>query len=254
MKLDIWTILFQIVNFAVLLFILQRLLYRPVREVMERRRQTVERNMQGAEKKQEEAEELQLQYRNKIEELERLKVETMETMKQKVEKERIRLMDKAREDARAEGERQKALFETEKRKMDTALREKAVEAAASFSMKMLSDLSNREIHRLTFERLFELVPEIASEMASATERRTKEGEETGGPLEVELVTAYPAEEEELSRLRRELTASLGRDVEIKATVDIGLIAGAKLRAEDKVYDSSLSGRVEALRRRLEQLQ
>jgi F-type H+-transporting ATPase subunit b len=253
MKLDIWTILFQIVNFAVLLYILKRLLYRPVREIMERRRQAVEQNMQVAEKKKREAEELQLEYDNKTKELERLKVETMERMKQEVEKKRIGLMDKAREDARAEGEKQKAIFATEKLKMDKAVRQKAVEAATSFSLKMLSDLSDRELHKRAFEKLLERVPEIASEMASAIERRAREEEEAEGPLRVQLITAYPAEEDELSGLRQKLKARLARDVEIKATVDSGLIAGAQLRADDKVYDSSLSGRVEALRRRLEQL-
>ena len=35
MKFDIWTFLFQIINFVVLLFILKRILYRPVKEIIE---------------------------------------------------------------------------------------------------------------------------------------------------------------------------------------------------------------------------
>ena len=58
MKFDIWTFLFQVINFLVLLFILKRVLYKPIREIIEKRRSLIRQRIDEAEKTKKEALEL----------------------------------------------------------------------------------------------------------------------------------------------------------------------------------------------------
>ena len=55
MKFDIWTFLFQTINFIVLLYILKRLLFKPVRDILQKRRDLVLESLEKVELMQKEA-------------------------------------------------------------------------------------------------------------------------------------------------------------------------------------------------------
>ena len=97
MKFNIWTFLFQLINFLVLLFILKRLLYRPVHDIMEKRRGIIEKNMQDAEKMREEAVGLRKEYEDKIAELGEEHTREREKMQEEMAGERHRMLAKAAE-------------------------------------------------------------------------------------------------------------------------------------------------------------
>ncbi len=56
MTFNIWTFLFEVVNFVVLAYILHRLLYRPLREAIDRRRAEIAQTQAEAEQARAEAE------------------------------------------------------------------------------------------------------------------------------------------------------------------------------------------------------
>ena len=58
MKFNIWTFLLQTINFIVLLFILKRLLFKPVREILQKRRDLVRESLEKVELTQKEAQAL----------------------------------------------------------------------------------------------------------------------------------------------------------------------------------------------------
>ena len=58
MSFDPWTLAFQLLNFAVLLLVLLRLLFRPVREIMERRAAEIQAALDAADQARAEADRL----------------------------------------------------------------------------------------------------------------------------------------------------------------------------------------------------
>jgi F-type H+-transporting ATPase subunit delta len=66
-------------------------------------------------------------------------------------------------------------------------------------------------------------------------------------MEVSVATAQPLTDELRGRIYDTLRASLGRDVELDATVDEALIGGMIVRVGDTVYDSSLRNRLNQMR-------
>ncbi len=242
MKFNIWTFLFQIINFVVLLYILKRLLYRPVRQILEKRRDSIRKSMEDAEKVMNEARELKERHEQELRELDERKVRMLDEMRQKVLEEKKKLMLEAEKEAGTRVEKAMALFEVEKSGFERGLKEQAVEMVQLFSANILRDIADEELHRSLWRRFLGELGPIAGEIA---ERGARED-----AIEIGLVSAYPTTAEEIGALRGALEGRLGKTVTINPEVDAMLIAGVRLRTRDMVYDSSLVGQVEAFGSRL----
>lgn len=70
--------------------------------------------------------------------------------------------------------------------------------------------------------------------------------EAEGIAEVNVISAYPLEGEQQSRIKHVMEKRLGKKIEITTKVDETLIGGAVIRAGDSVIDASLRGRLKQL--------
>jgi hypothetical protein len=108
---------------------------------------------------------------------------------------------------------------------------------------VLKDLSDPEFHKAAFRKLEGQIEKIA---------HLPGGEGGDEVLQVDVSSAYELSEEETGRIREAIENATRRRVSIKATIDAGLIAGAKIRMLDMVYDFSISGQIAALRAKLKE--
>ncbi|MDD2319981.1 MAG: F0F1 ATP synthase subunit delta [Geobacteraceae bacterium] len=245
MKFDIGTFVFQVINFIVLLFILKRLLYRPVREMLQKRRDLVEETIRSAEDARREALQLKEQHRQEIEQLHGLQEQMLQKMKEDAFAERKRLLAGAEQEAALLIEKEKALFDSEKGRSELELKESAVEAAALFSARMLGEIADEEVHRAIWRKFLAQLEQIADHLVEKNLRKE--------PVEVELLTAFVMPGETLEELRTAMEAHLSRRVTLHASTNRELIAGVVLKACDLVYDFSLAGQVADLKRRLHEV-
>jgi len=244
MKFDIWTFLFQTINFIVLLFILKRLLFKPVREILQKRRDLVRESLEKVELTQKEAMALKEEQQAELGRLKELKVRMVDEMRASVLEEKKRLLAEAGQDAAERVEKAMALFEKEKAGFEAGLKERAVETVHLFSTNLLRGIADEELHRGIWRRFRNELERISKDIAA----RAMHDEE----VIIELASAYPLGEEELGALQSTMGRELFRKVTIHQTIDETLIAGVTLRSGDMVYDSSLSGQVSAFAMRLEE--
>ncbi|HSL87640.1 MAG TPA: hypothetical protein VK861_11945, partial [Bacteroidales bacterium] len=106
MQISVFEIIAQIINFFILLFILKKLFYSPVKEIMEKRQAMIEENISNAERKNSEANELISKYEKKLSEIEIEKAEKMNETKKEAEEYRRKLIEKYQ----AEADDKKAAF------------------------------------------------------------------------------------------------------------------------------------------------
>ncbi len=242
MKFDFWTFFFQIINFTVLLFILRRLLFKPVREIMEKRRGFIAARIEEAEKAKREAEALRAERTKELEELKEARTSMLEEMEKDTAAERKSLLAQAEAEALKLIEKEKALFASEKKRFAAELKDLSIETVLSFSGNLLRDISDEELHKAVLRRLMDDLERIAS-VIKETERK----DET---LAIEMVTAYPLEEAMIAKVRETLEALVSKKVSLTTTIDKTIIAGAVLRACGMVFDSSLLGRINILKMNL----
>jgi F-type H+-transporting ATPase subunit b len=244
MKFDIWTFLFQTINFIVLLFILKRLLFKPVREILQKRRDLVRDSLEKVELTQKEAQALKEEQQTEMNRLAELKVRMVDEMRANVLEEKKKLLAEAGRDAAQQVEKAMALFEKEKAGFEAGLKERAVETVHLFSTNLLRGISDEELHRGIWRRFRNELEQISRDIAA---RRMHDEE-----VKIELASAYPLGEEELGALQSALEKEISLKVTIHQTIDETLIAGVTLRSGDMVYDSSLAGQVSAFAMRLKE--
>jgi len=242
MKFNIWTFAFQVINFAVLLFVLKRVLYRPVREIMEKRRELIARTIGEAEKKKSEAEELRKKNEEEMESIKEMRSRMTESMRAEITEEKKRLLAGAGAEAGKIIEREKALFEMDITKAKAELRGQAIETVVLYSSKLFSDLSDEILHNAVFRKAKDDIGRIAAEI--------RDRKAADAVVTVELISAYPAQKEVLEELRYDLEKETGARIELHTESDRGLIAGIKLKAYDMVYDMSLAGQIRSFSKRL----
>jgi F-type H+-transporting ATPase subunit b len=242
MKIDVWTLLFQIINFVVLLFILKRILYKPVKEIIEKRRGLIQQSIDNAEKTEKEALELKEKYQQELNSIGTLKSQMTEKLREEIEEERKKLLERAKEEAEQIIEREKEVIERDKDRTEAEVRDKAVEIVSAFATSLLRDISDRELHGALFKRLLTEIRQITKRIPSVSK--------TDGILDVELVSAFEPGENEIRMIQDAIESATARKTHIKTAVDDSLIAGAKLRLYDLNYDASLSGQISSLASRL----
>lgn len=237
MKFDIWTFIFQIINFMVLLFVLKRIFYKPVREIMEKRRAMAVQVMEDAAAARKEAQELQDRCAAELESQKEMRARMEETMKREVEQERQRLLEKAALEARQFMERENVLMQAEKIRFTAEARISAIDAAVLFARNICRDISSEELHRSFYQGFLGEVETVARSMAEVASDDEQ--------FHMEVISAYPLEEEETENISRAIEAATGRKVSLNTATDREILAGVKIMAFDRVYDSSLLGQLEA---------
>ena len=237
MKFDIWTFLFQIINFIVLLFILKRILYRPVKEIIEKRRGLIQQSIDDAEKMQKEALELKGAYQHEMDSVASVKSEMIRKLNEEIEEERKKLLNKAAEEAGEVLEMKRALFEVEKKRLEGELKDKTIEAVSIFATRLINDIANEDLHRALYARLFTGLGQILSRIPAEKAKDV--------PMPFDLITAYPLSGDETRKLREAIESLTTRNVLLNVVVDKSLIAGVRIAASDMAYDASLSGQIRA---------
>jgi F-type H+-transporting ATPase subunit b len=157
-------IFWELITFAILLFLLYRYVYPPIRDRIQQRQSEIERAIDEAQKTRSEARELLAEYRRQIEEARGEARRILDEARKQGETQR----ERTRQEAREEGERiiQRAREEIE-RERDSALREVRREVA---DMVVLASerVIGRELDRDGHERLIsEALDSLEAEVAGS---------------------------------------------------------------------------------------
>jgi F-type H+-transporting ATPase subunit b len=241
MRIDWTTLALQLVNFAILVWLLQRFLYRPVLRVIDARRQAADTRYTEAQRTAETA---------------RQQLAELETQKARVAADRAAALADAREQARqlvearrAESERDaKALLDEtrqtlvrERESLLAEARRTALDLAAGMARRVLAEIPES----LRIEGWLERVDHHLRSLPAA-ERAELVGElAAGAPLRV--VSAWPFTTEAEERWRSRLRETLGPDSTIAFETNAELIGGAELRFPHATLGFSVKGAVSALR-------
>jgi len=245
LQLDPLRILFQAINFLVLVFLLYRLLFRPVMTAVRERRAEIRVLVESARRDREVAEAL----RHELEE-----------RRQSVESEADRVVAEARRQAEEE---HRAIIEAAHREAEQILadaraqaqreRQRAIAEHYEAVLEAILDLSGRVIGRVIPEethdslitqlcdRIYELGRESMSEVEAF--RRSLAGREP----DALITTACPLSQEQQGQLARTLTALADRHVNLRIEQAPELIAGLRVRMGDLVIENSIQGELERLR-------
>ncbi len=215
MSLDWLTVAAQIVNFLILIWLLQRFLYGPITRAMDAREASIRQRVDGAaaarSKAEREAETL-LQQRQAFE---NQRAEALEGVKVEVQALRHQLEQQMRSEMEARRQRWLGELESEQGEYISNLRRSATSYFLTLSREALGGLAHKTLNEAIAEgfadRLEDLEPERVSKLRDAARHLKR-------PIEVASSFPLPA------NLKRRITAAVHEHVLAERNVDY--VAGA----------------------------
>jgi F-type H+-transporting ATPase subunit b len=223
LELNWSTVVLEILNFLILVWILKHFLYQPVLDVIARRRAGIEKRLADAETRHAEATSLQEQYEGRLAEWDKERQQARAALARELEAERARKLEELQ--TTLEQEREKVRVAGERRQADALrkLEETALLHATRFTTRLLQQAAGPELEA----RLVELA--IAGLTALPAERSADLRNSYGkSPGEIRVASAFPLADDQYQRLGQALASIAGTDIPQHFEQDSSLLAGVRI--------------------------
>lgn len=224
MQIDWWTLALQALNFLVLVWLLWRFLYKPVRAVIEKRKELAEKAFAEAAKSKEEAEAARQRFEDERASLAQEHQEMLKKAHEDLEVERGEVMDTARREAGDLVESARATIAKERGAAMAEIREQVTDLAADLATTLLSKSGFEALNDVFLERIESQIKNLPED---EHDRLRKDLDADDAHFTV--VTATPLNSTDQDRWRARLGACLGRTKKADFAVEPGIVGGAELR-------------------------
>jgi F-type H+-transporting ATPase subunit b len=237
MQIDWWTLALQTVNFLVVVWLLTRFLYRPVRRIIEEREAADRKAAEDAASKAEAAETARRDYEAKRAALEEEARKRDAAFHAKMEEERADSRAQAKREAESLLAEARERIERDRDETLTQLRSQIADLATALARKALEDrpASPEEAIARAAARIDDLPEAEKAELS-----RDLDGE--GSRLAVVSVGSLPDAAQE--GWRAALAERFGPDIRVEFESDPDILAGHRLHFPHAVLDFSVGGRLD----------
>ncbi len=243
LELNWSTLLLQIANFLIMVFILTRFLFKPLKEMLDKRASRATRAMDEAEKALQDAEALRQDYETKRRNIDGEFAALKNEARIVIDQTRQQMLQEAYEEI--EAMRARAQEEIEQQRVEALRlhRNKISELVTTLVGRMISDILNPHLHQAYLDAFLDQLRSVQLEG-----RIPNNGEAT---VPAEIVTTIPLNAANEERIMAMLETAISHPIDLSCRVDPDLIAGAMLRLGDTLIDGSLQAQLQQLRRRYE---
>ena len=142
MELDWSTFVLEIINFAILVWLLIHFFYRPVMDIIAKRRQSVQETLDQAEQVRDTAESEKARYENRLADWEKEKAVARNQLQGEFDEQRKRAKEELAKSLDEQRERETVLLQREQEHAREEARQVGVNQALSFSTRLLERLAS----------------------------------------------------------------------------------------------------------------
>jgi F-type H+-transporting ATPase subunit b len=217
------TFILETINFLVLVWILHRFLYRPVLNIIAKRREAVEKSLADAEQTKREAETVREQYEHRNADWQQEREAARSKLNEELEAERRKRLDELQTTLEQEREKARAAdtrrLQDEQRKVEQT----ALQQASAFASRLLSLAAGPDLET----RLIDIA---IQDLSALDEERRKALHEswTREPEEIVATSVHPIPDEQRKRLEQALAKGAGISAPVTYKQDASLLAGVRL--------------------------
>jgi len=223
MELDWSTFLLEVLNFLVLVWILQHFLYRPVLEAIQRRKQSIEKQLGDAAQQKETAENLSQQYTHRLEDWQKEKEDARQSLQTEINTERKRLLDNLHKELDSERQKQAMLDQRQQETLKKQLEKQAASQGAAFVTRLLERLASPELEATIIDMLVDDLQNLPEESLNDIRTAANKADST-----LVVTSAYDIVESRRNSLQDTLTAIMGRTLSCEFNTDQRVVAGARV--------------------------
>jgi F-type H+-transporting ATPase subunit b len=248
MLIDWFTVIAQVINFLVLVWLLAHFLYRPILNAIDEREKRIADELANADSKRAEAEKERDEFQQKNSEFEKHRAKNMEKVIAEAKTKKEQLLNAVREEADALRSTLELALKNEQTSLQETLNQQVTGEVFAIARKALTDLAGSRLEtsmaNIFVKRLGELNDEEKSSLHLAFNDSDK-------PLIVHTAFDLPAEQNTL--IKTALHDVLGRSVEVQFTTDADVISGIEINANGQKIAWSIADYLTSLNKRVDHL-
>ena len=226
MLIDWFTVIAQIANFLILVWLMKRFLYKPVLQAIDQREEGIAGQIAAAENEKLEAKKLRELFTEKNDDFDRQFSERMAAAATEIEAKRQQWLAEARTAAETLAEQRKALLKKDAQDFEEDFHRQTRETVISILKKILQDLAGTNFE----ERIAAVMLERLALPETAESWQMQLSDDTHGPV---LVTSsFPLSATHKEQFGLAIRAILPAAVQISFDQDPALICGIEIRFSD----------------------
>lgn len=223
MLIDWFTVIAQVINFLILVWLLKRFLYWPILNAIDAREKSIVAKIADADEKEAEAQEQLEEYQQKNKVFDQQRDAHMNEVIEAANTERTQLLDKARQESEDLRGRLEQSLRTEQHSLNEELIRRTTDEVFAISKKILSDLAGTSMEQCITEifvaRLRELNTTEMAELKSVFKSSSQ-------PLVVH--TAFELSERQCAAIETLVKEIIGKDTLVDFQVVPKLISGIEI--------------------------
>lgn len=242
MEINWFTVIAQIVNFLILVWLLKRFLYKPVLNAIDAREKKIAAQLEDAATKKAEAEKDQQLYRQKNETFDKERVSKMNEVHQQIDSEKHRLFEEVRKESTVLRSKFEESLQQQEQDLNNRLKKKTKDAVFEIARKTLSDLADvnleQQVVTVFIDKIRNLDGEAKTKFIEALEKNDD-------PFIIKSMFDLSASsKQELERAMGKITK---KTTDFQYHLDPELVSGIKIETASYQLSWTIESYLEALK-------
>ena len=244
LELDFTTVIFQIINFLVMVVVLYYLLFRKIIQRAEVRKQELEKIRIDMLDDLKEAERLKMDLEMEIRNIDNRIEEAFDKAKNELEEIRNKVLDEVIEESNQILKQSRESVRLSQEQMFEDFRAEILATSMILSKNLLKKISTDEMHNFLIKEIDKRVLEMGRKEMSRIETIRKSLTDREPILFIQ--TAKPLLKEQQAGIIRTFSALADRNVKLDIKQDENLVCGIRIRLGDYIIDNTLSSKIEEI--------
>ncbi len=243
--IDLVSLLWQIVAFIALIWLLNRLLYRPMRRTLDERAQRIQESMEEAERVKQQAIKADEEFAARMQEAQQQARQIEDQARETARQEREDMLERAREESQQFLQDARLQLDLERRDAARETRRQVAALAVLAAGRLIDETLDAERHQRLVDQYLADLDQPLAELERALVDLSVEK-----LAAAQVRSAAPLSEETQQLLRTRLVEAFGEGITVSFSSDARLIGGFVLQVGDQVVDLSVARKLGDLFREL----
>lgn len=248
MLIDWFTVIAQALNFLILVWLLKRLLYKPILNALDAREKRIAAELANADAKKAEAQKEQDEFKRKNEEFDQQRSALLNKARDEVKAERQRLMDEARKAAADLSSKLQETLKNDKRNLNQEISRRTRQEVFAISRKVLADLAGTSLE----ERMVDVFVRRLREL-NDTEKGQLVSEFSSSSGQIIVHTTFDLPAAQRDSIEGAVKETLGKEAQIRFETAPDLISGIELTVNGQKVAWSIEDYLESLEKGVDEL-
>ena len=248
MLIDWFTVIAQVVNFLILVWLLKRFLYKPILEAVDAREKKVADELANADAKEAAAQKEKEEFRRKNEEFDQQRAVLLSKAKDEANAESQQLLEEARKEAFDLRAKQQEALRNDKQNLNKEISHRTQQEVFAIARKALKDLAGMSLEECTVDvfaqRLHELEGNEKEQLATVLRA-------SQGPVLVRTAFDLPQGQRDL--IKKAIKETLEIEIQAKFETAPDLISGIELTTNGEKVGWSIADYLTSLEKSIDEL-